>query len=214
MQSSHNKNSEYQITRISHNNMNKCCHLTSRGQPCGLNAYHIYENKPYCGMHLNYIKAHEECCICFCDMNKRKDRIKLSCGHYFHKSCLGKCDKQQCPLCRSSYIPDDSYEIFKDTYIKAFFMDVFSFTSSIQSSLIDGFNTLLNIACISEIDRCDSRLSLVNGFLTLYEKVDISSRDINNLFSTIHTAFEYLAEHKSLNGFCVQFCEDTVHTTR
>ena len=192
----------------------KCCHLTVLGQHCPYNATHLYENKPYCGRHLNYIKSHEECCICFSDMDKKKERIRLSCGHYFHKSCLGNCEKQECPLCRKSFIADDSYKIFQDTYIKALFMDVFSFKTTIQNFLITGFNTLLNIACTSEIDDNDIRINVTNVFLSLCEKIDMSSRDISNLISMLQTAFDYISEHKSLNGFCVQFYDNTVHTTR
>lgn len=50
---------------------------------------------------LEEIKSEEECIICY-DDKKYSKKVKLICGHIFHKRCIVKYRKKtlECPLCR------------------------------------------------------------------------------------------------------------------
>jgi hypothetical protein len=50
---------------------------------------------------LEEVKSEEECTIC-CENKKYSKKVKLICGHIFHKKCIEKYRKisLECPLCR------------------------------------------------------------------------------------------------------------------
>jgi hypothetical protein len=65
----------------------------------------VNKNDQFCYRHKTMNKFYEtlcECCICCEDINKNLE-IPLECGHIFHKECIIKFNKNQCPLCKKNY---------------------------------------------------------------------------------------------------------------
>ena len=58
------------------------------------------ENCDFCDEHMHQYRLEKpcECPICFDGLEKGE--IPLSCGHWFHKDCLKKTEKNSCPVCR------------------------------------------------------------------------------------------------------------------
>lgn len=106
--------------------------ISSRQSCCKFAARHEYNSEKYCKTHFNYMKSHDECAICLLPMDNTKKRFKLSCGHYFHKSCLAGCQKAECPLCRAVFVPAEACEIFHDTIIMPLAMNMFSAPTALQ----------------------------------------------------------------------------------
>jgi len=90
----------------------KCTYKNINGHQCPNYVKHIYNNMEVCNVHLNTLKANEECTICLLPMSNPLERIKLSCGHYFHDECLGKCVKTECPVCRCELESGERRRVF------------------------------------------------------------------------------------------------------
>ena len=123
-----------------------CCSKTGKGKPCSFIGSFEYNGNYYCKKHLRVFKSKEECCICYCDMDDKKDNIELNCGHFFHIKCLSQCQKAVCPLCRVQFLPFESYRIFKSNVVKPLAHSVFAFNSSTHWSLFGMFRSIVNIA--------------------------------------------------------------------
>lgn len=109
-----------------------CCYILKNGEKCTYRATQEYDGKHVCKLHLNQMKATEDCSICFCQM-RPDNRIKLKCGHYFHTACLAKCSKAECPICRDSIDALQCCTIFDKTVIKPIAMRIFSLPKETQS---------------------------------------------------------------------------------
>lgn len=125
---------------------NMCCSKTAKGQNCSFLGSFEYNGNYYCKKHLRVLKSKEECCICFCNMDDKKDNIELNCGHFFHIRCLSQCQKAICPLCRVQFVPMESYRIFKSTVVKPIAHSIFAFNSNNHGILFGMIRSLINIS--------------------------------------------------------------------
>jgi hypothetical protein len=160
------------------------------------------------------VKAREECCICYCNMNKAKERYKLSCGHYFHKHCLEKCVKSECPICRKAFEERESFDLYEHSIVKTLFLEVFAFSPNVQNALFTSFTKLLDIVYLQDVNDHSSQprhLHFASEFLTIYEQLDLEQKDICNIATMINMAFDYMAHNKTLNGFSIQCYQDRVN---
>ncbi|XVE57925.1 hypothetical protein DITRI_Ditri04bG0128800 [Diplodiscus trichospermus] len=60
----------------------------------------------------------ESCAVCLYDFEGHDEIRRLTnCRHIFHRSCLDRWmgyDQQTCPLCRTSFVPDDMQDTFNE----------------------------------------------------------------------------------------------------
>ncbi|XVF10561.1 hypothetical protein REPUB_Repub07fG0193000 [Reevesia pubescens] len=60
----------------------------------------------------------DSCAVCLYDFERENEIRRLTnCRHIFHRSCLDRWmgyDQQTCPLCRTSFVPDDMQETFNE----------------------------------------------------------------------------------------------------
>ncbi|NDC95544.1 hypothetical protein EBZ38_05035 [bacterium] len=178
-----------------------CEHMNVRGLPCKFKGKVTYEGRCYCAKHLQVVKSMEECVVCLCEMTESKDRIKLSCGHYFHRSCLSHVEKAECPLCRTVFTADECVRVFEKTVIRPMLMEIFSKTLVVQTTLMDTIKSLIKI----------SRNSLdpnyyVSCVLYMAKTVESSMqhtcpRDMNNILTIVSSAIAYVKNMGSLDNF-------------
>lgn len=102
-----------------------------------------------CGIHKNVQSAEDECPICFIKLKDSK-RIKLKCGHWFHISCLSKCVKRECPLCRERINPADCCVIYKETVVDPLTKRIFNLSEDSQQKIFSGILNLTNLMHKSE----------------------------------------------------------------
>jgi len=100
---------------------------------------------------MNTVKASEDCAICMCPMTSPPSRIRLSCGHYFHSSCLSKCLKSECPMCRKAIDPDLACVLFKDTIVRPIAYGTFALPVSVQPLVFDTIRAINTGACMGAI---------------------------------------------------------------
>lgn len=148
----------------------KCCFKTSAGFPCPNYSKHFYEGQNVCNVHLNYIKANDDCPICISPMDNIYLRIKLSCGHYFHTSCLGKCVDITCPICRHEMTSYERTKVFIPEKVIPAYNKVFTMSGSKQALVFDFMN-----AFIDNVNDMDS------------EEVDVFKAYSANYFQAMHT---------------------------
>lgn len=58
----------------------------------------------------------QECSICLSEFDQTAEINRLPCGHFFHKSCLGKWLNYwntTCPLCRNHMMPQETEEEYE-----------------------------------------------------------------------------------------------------
>ena len=156
-----------------------CASKTKRGNDCPYRAKSQYNGQWYCQKHLRVNKSTEECSICFVDMCDKRDRIELSCGHFFHIRCLSQCHKATCPLCRKQFSSSESYAIFKSTVTKPIFHSLFNLPTDFHGLLVNLFRSTLLLS-----QRGRWYLEIVYTFVTVFENY---TKDIN----AFSTAFEY-----------------------
>ena len=161
---------------------NTCCHLINsnsknglvEARQCSRKGIHIYNSKLYCGTHLNVVKSREECSICLCEMHTDKERIKLSCGHFFHLYCLEQCHSAECPLCRKPFVPHQAYKIFQNVFIKPFMDTIFSLPKNTQFSVIHSIKIIVGLGtafpwCIKYLGQI---IHLFNKFINNQELLE------------------------------------------
>ncbi|KAK4338448.1 hypothetical protein RND71_042935 [Anisodus tanguticus] len=60
----------------------------------------------------------ESCAVCLYEFDSEDEiRRLMNCRHIFHRSCLDRWmdhDQKTCPLCRTTFIPDDMQESFNE----------------------------------------------------------------------------------------------------
>lgn len=120
----------------------ECSYMTSRGHKCNRRAIHVYDNKLLCGKHLEMTKSCEDCSICYYSLTQGK-RIKLKCGHYFHRNCLSQCRGEWCPLCRSPFAPESCIEIY-DAQIRSVLTTTFMMNPTATRGFFGRMNNLNN----------------------------------------------------------------------
>lgn len=87
----------------------QCRGMTLKGDRCKKLGFSIF-----CNFHKVSFNANvpEECAICLEDI-KITD-CALECGHIYHKSCIIKYDKDECPICRNN---SDRLKKMKNNFI-------------------------------------------------------------------------------------------------
>lgn len=81
-------------------------------------------------------------------MTSPPSRIRLGCGHYFHTSCLSKCQKSECPMCRRTIDPDLACVVFKDTIVRPIAYGTFALPVSVQPLVFDTIRAINMGACM------------------------------------------------------------------
>lgn len=142
----------------------KCCKMTSRGKACPFLSKHEYDGEKLCGMHLKAVKATEDCSICLDPMSSH-GRIKLTCGHYFHKECLSKCKLSKCPQCRGGISSDECLSIFRKSKIDPLMSRVYTEVKpDVQSRMFDVIHKVIDIVTLTDphfdIDMFESHLDI------------------------------------------------------
>lgn len=150
--------------------ISRCCWRTKKGTECSFKGKKEYNGNYYCQKHLRVMKSKEECSICFMDMDK-KDTIELACGHFFHIRCLSQCQKADCPLCRTTFLPPESYRIYKSNVIKPLARSVFAFTSNYHSIIFGMFKNVLNV-CSRGQWYIETLYALISSFETFIKAPD------------------------------------------
>ena len=98
----------------------RCTYKSVKGHMCPNYVKHTYNGQMVCNVHLNTLKANEECTICISPMTNPQERIKLTCGHYFHEECLSNCIKTECPICRREMQSMERQRVYIPKMAKAF----------------------------------------------------------------------------------------------
>lgn len=60
----------------------------------------------FCSEHHHCYFPKDNCAICFEEIDTTQE-VPLSCGHWFHKQCLTKLNRNSCPLCRREIVVED-----------------------------------------------------------------------------------------------------------
>jgi hypothetical protein len=169
----------------------------------------MYEAKHYCGVHMRHIKANEECSVCLCEMNKPTEKIKLGCGHYFHKACLSSCVKSECPLCRKAFCPKECLDIYKKNIINPLMLDIFSLNVNDQLTMFDSVKRLLSI-----VGKSGSwYLQAAYYIIQIFESESVSNTRTENVckaISIFQTAMSIIDAKGDLNGFHVHVKDDKI----
>jgi len=161
------------------------------------------------------MKSKEECAICLCEMHCGDGRIQLTCGHYFHKECLGKMMHPICPLCRAPISIKKCLDIFPDSRIENIVMETLSTPIPIQNAVVDSFELINGISYIQN----GAFVNIVNNLLHATSRgcEDTDHRGpemvlkIVNLFSL---AMTHMKTNRTLTGFVAAFDDDEVlHTS-
>lgn len=142
----------------------KCCY-DNGAKKCSYHGKHIYNGQSYCGKHLQVIKSQEECSICLNPMTVKAQRVKLSCGHYFHIKCLEQCQKAECPMCRSTFTIGEAYTIYERTVVKPIVNRIFKMPKDVHGALFNNIRF-----CIELCEKGDWYVSLICQLFMLINK--------------------------------------------
>ena len=178
--------------------MTSCTHKTQNGSKCQYTAVHIYEGRPLCGVHLNVVKANEECSICLCPMTTPTTRIKLDCGHYFHKGCLSRCPRVECPMCRAPITPVQAYEVFEPTRVRPIMLGTFTLPTEIQPIVMDTINAV-NIGAAS--NPINAALQQIIMFRMAEATKRVSPQIIGQAIDMFEGALQHVMRYGTYEGF-------------
>lgn len=185
----------------------RCSFVNTRGFPCPNYIRHTYNGKDVCNVHLNTLKANEECTICLCSMDNPMGRIKLACGHYFHVNCLGQCIKAECPMCRREMLPTEKRRVYMHR-VMPLIDPVFDMSSSRQAAIIEmvgGMVESISTMTDEEVDVCRAYTNIfVRGMQVLknapYPAINPSAI-MFDWMNAMNGSFVHLANYGSYNGF-------------
>jgi hypothetical protein len=174
----------------------ECSFNLRNGSQCRKRAKHDYDGNLLCGTHLNLVKATDDCSICYHRMDKKPERIKLKCGHYFHKACLASWEKKDCPLCKRPYHIDDLVNISLDKIVKPFILEITSLPMQEQTLIIN------IIALILKIYKKSSWLgSCVHFVCSRLEQTNVSYDLLHKVLHLFDIALKYSENHGNFLGF-------------
>jgi hypothetical protein len=186
----------------------KCGFLTSRGFPCPNYCKHIYNGTALCNVHLNTIKANEECCICLSPMCNPLTRIKLACGHYHHIHCLGKMVNHSCPVCIQELTPSECHRVFYEPKVKPLIDRVFSMNGRKQRVAFGLMGDIINyIDSIGNTDEIDVFRSYTGSYFTgmrILRNAGINERPGDIMFDWVDImagAFSHIHQYHTYAGF-------------
>ena len=111
---------------------NKCNALLIDGYVTKKCKNYTNSNDKFCCHHKEQYKFEKpsECSICFDTLDDKE--IPLSCGHWFHKSCIQQIKKDTCPLCRKKLSIEELY-FLNSTY----FINTYSEIRQSQRNIIE-----------------------------------------------------------------------------
>jgi hypothetical protein len=183
----------------------------------------VYDGEELCNVHLTYVKAREPCSICLEPMTDRDSRCKLGCGHFFHSECIGKCVDPECPLCRQQISASQASKLFYSSKIEPLSQRLFSLSSKQISAVLSSLEKVVAVAERPgseewEIDYLDG---MVESFAyglgvcdVVCEVVDAVPQDImGDACKTFTSSLMHLNKYRSLSGFEVEGCYDTLHVS-
>jgi hypothetical protein len=104
------------------------------------------------------------CAIC---LNNRSNNpyMKLNCNHYFHRDCLNKLEKRECPLCKVNIITTTNTY---DSYINN--------TNLYTSNKIVNVPLLINVLSENKYN-FDDIIMIPDNYKTLPELIDITNNE-------------------------------------
>ena len=180
-----------------------------RGEQCKFKASGQYNGGHFCRKHINVVKGTEDCAVCLSEMTASASRIRLSCGHYFHTSCLSQVTKAECPLCRKQFAPRESMRIFDTTIIKPIFEEIFENDILTQSVVI---NLVRSVVRLSR-SFSSYYISSVQYVCDLIESAvgTVSDDNLGSVLVMISNAFRYIKDHGSLEGFQVSYINNQLY---
>lgn len=178
--------------------MISCTHKTHNGSLCQYTALHIYDGRPLCGVHLNVVKANEECSICLCAMTTPTTRIKLDCGHYFHKGCLSRCPRVECPMCREPITPVQAYEVFEATRVRPIMLGTFALSTEIQPMVMETINAVNVAAATNSIN---ASLIQIIMFRMAEATKRVSPQIIGQAIDMFEGALQHVMRYGTYEGF-------------
>ncbi len=193
-------------------NASRCSFINARGFCCPNYVKHTYNGKQVCNVHLNTLKANEECSICITPMDNPLERIKLGCGHYFHVSCLGQCIKTECPQCRQEMLPQEKRRVFMPTRVYPLFEPVFNMNSSRKQTALFGMvgdlvETMGNMS-EEEADIYRAYISTFTRNMRILKNAPMVSNPCTIMFewmNAMNGAIIHLAGYGSYNGFMLNY---------
>lgn len=187
----------------------KCQATTISGKQCESNGKFDYNNKKVCRVHMNVMKSVEDCAICLSEMTSGA-RIRLvACGHFFHKSCLQKTSRPECPLCRTTITLKQCLDIFEDSCIEHVLKDTFSTPVDVQDIIINSFELINNISMINASEFTNATNFLLKALRSSCEQSGIENPiRIYKLINLFCQAVAYLNMNNTLIGFLATFDSD------
>jgi len=150
----------------------------------------------------------EDCAICMEHVYEQTE-TPLECGHWFHKQCLVKTNKYNCPMCRQSMYPyeidyifgsnKNPFDVSQDNGINELIRDIeIVFISSNQNDQ-NPFITLRDND-INAIIR-DIEISPRNNPFVNVASMMNTLNDPERLISSITYMIDYLNNHGTINVF-------------
>lgn len=158
----------------------------------------MYEGRPLCRVHLNVVKANEECSICLCNMTTPSTRIKLHCGHYFHKACLSRCPRIECPMCRAPITPVQAYDIFEETRVRPIMLGTFALPTEVQPIVMDTINAVNAAAATNPIN---ASLQQILMFRFSEAAKRVSPQIIGQAIDLFDGALQHIMRYGTYEGF-------------
>lgn len=182
-----------------------CTHPCANGVECSNKGRHDYEGRKVCKRHLEFLKAREECAICLTAMNGEAEgdvRMRLACGHYFHKRCLSGMVKAECPLCRRAIEPRLCLDIFDNTCIEAVMGEVFTQPLHVQDTIVETFDMINGIQGVGGEDFTHG----INYLVQIYRNMmNIPGIREDNTVMQLVNVFLDGARYRHQNGTLVGF---------
>jgi DNA-binding protein Fis len=174
--------------------MPRCTFTKKDGEQCKNSS----RNDGLCKTHHNVLKWNEECPICYVDMARSKNRIKLECGHHFHKTCLSNCIKRECPMCRARFTTNDCYKIYFDTITRPLLDEIFNHNDNNQVLILRTIRSVLNI-----FNKSQWLANIITFFCTRLETTTVDHTILHKIFMIIDNAFNYVETNGVLSGFSI-----------
>lgn len=106
--------------------------------------------KKLCLFHLYNARKEDDCAICLGEMcGDTYDVFILACGHMFHKDCLGKCAKPQCPMCRTQFLPEEAVIVFYSKVLHNIGIRLYGLPLKSIEYVLACFEVVLSVARVS-----------------------------------------------------------------
>jgi hypothetical protein len=168
-----------------------------------------------CNIHLNTVKAEEDCCICLCPKDKPYLRIKLVCGHYHHIACLAQMNEITCPICRTEMNGAECSKVFTATKAKPLMDRVFDMSGAKQKVVfgliedmikyVEGLTDEVHIpGDTNEIDVFKSYMANYFTGITILKETGVSDSAPDMIYDWVdvmHGAFFHIKRYGTYAGF-------------